>query len=320
MRALICDHSGGIEGLRTGELVEPEPGPGAVLIKVEAAAATFADTLMACDDHQTEPFAPGREVAGTVVVVNQARGISPGDRVCGLLPHGGMAEKAVVAAESVTRLPDAVPFQVGAVLPATYGAAYHALTDRGTLQEGETLLVLGAAGGMGTAAVQIGAALGALVVAAVSSNEKARFIADAGADEIIRCDAAPLRDGVDELTDGKGVDVVFDPVGAEMTEQALRSTRRGGRLLVIGFAGGSIPRIPLDLLLSRGVAVVGACWEGFASEQAERRSENTRTIVEWVESGRLKPPIRRTFSLGAAKEALHLVADRKTTGRVIVVP
>lgn len=323
MHALICDDYEGIEALRLGELPEPEPKPGQVLIEVEAVAVNFADTLMVSGTYQTRPdppFAPGYEVAGTVIVANQAEGLSPGDRVCGFLWHGGMAERAVLGKSNVTHLPDEVPSVIGATLTSTFGTPYHALVDRARLQEGETLLVLGAAGGVGMAALQIGKVLGAQVIAAVSSDEKASFAKGMGADEIIRYDQTPLRDGIKQVTSGEGVDVVFDPVGGDTTELALRSTRWEGRVLVIGFAAGSIPEIPLNLPLLKGVSVVGVYWGRFTSEHPEKHAENARTLVRWVAEGRLEPAIQRTYTLDEGKEALQWVADRKAIGRVVITP
>ena len=323
MRALICDDYQGIDALRVGELPEPEPTPGSLLIRVEAVAVNFADTLMVKGEYQIRPdppFAPGYEVAGTVVVANQAHDLSPGDRVCGFLWYGGMAEKVVLLTQNTTMLPESIPFEVGAILPGTYGTSYHALVDRAKLQKDETLLVLGAAGGVGLAAVQIGKALGANVIAAVSSTEKARFVGDAGADHVIRYDETQLREGIDAATDGAGVDVVYDPVGGEATELALRSTRWGGRLLVIGFATGTIPEIPLNLPLLKGNSVVGVFWGRFTTEEPNKHAANAREVVEWVEQGKLKPMIQKTYSLDRGQDALRWVADRKVMGRVIISP
>lgn len=323
MRALISDDYGGIESLRVGELPEPSPGPGSVLIKVEAAAVSFADTLMVAGLYQFKPeppFAPGYEVAGTVIVANQADGLSPGDRVCGFLLHGGIAEKAVMPASSVSKLPEEVSFEIGSVIPATYGTSYHGLVDRASLQDGETLLVLGAAGGVGLAAVQIGKVLGATVVAAVSSQAKAKLVTDSGADHVIRYDQVDLREGIDRATGGEGVDVVFDPVGGKVTEAALRSTRWGGRLLVVGFASGEIPEIPLNLPLLKGNSIIGVFWGRFTNETPDRSAENTRRVLRWIQEGELRPVVERTFPLAQADEALAWVAGRKVIGKVVVVP
>lgn len=323
MQALICDDYGGIDTLRVGELPPPTPESGSVLIEVESVAVNFADTLMVSGQYQLQPeppFAPGYEVAGTVVVANKAEGISPGDRVAGFLWYGGMAERAVIDASNLVVLPDSVSSDVAATLPGTYGTSYHALVDRARLQPGETLLVLGAAGGVGMAAVQIGKVLGATVVGAVSSPEKAAAVRDAGADDVIRYDGTPLRQGIQEVTDAEGIDVVFDPVGGDMSELALRSTRWNGRLLVIGFASGTIPQIPLNLPLLKGNSIVGVFWGRFTTEEPERHRSNLQQLAKWAEEGRIEPVIQKTFSLDEGREALRWVADRNAIGRVIINP
>ncbi len=323
MQALICDDYGGIDTLRVGELPSPEPKPGSVLIEVESVAVNFADTLMVAGQYQLRPdppFAPGYEVAGTVVVANKVYGISPGDRVAGFLWYGGMAQRAVLSSKSVVRLPDSTSSDAGSTLPGTYGTSYHALVDRGRVQEGETLLVLGASGGVGMAAVQIGKVLGAKVIAAVSSSEKAEAVESAGADQVIRHDSQPLREAIDEATDGEGVDVVYDPVGGDMTELALRSTRWNGRLLVIGFAAGPIPQIPLNLPLLKGNSIVGVFWGRFTTEEPDRNAANLEQLTRWFDDGRLEPVIQRKFSLEEGREAMRWVADRKAIGRVVINP
>lgn len=323
MRALICDDYQGIDALRVGELNDPSPGRGSLLVQVESVTVNFADTLMVSGTYQTKPetpFAPGYEVAGTVVVANQAIGFSPGDRVCAFHWYGGMAERVAVLASNSASLPESVSSDMGATIPGTYGTSYHALVDRGHVETGEKLLVLGAAGGVGMAAVQIGKVLGAEVIAAVSSAEKADAVTKAGADHVIRYDETPLRDGIDETTNGDGVDVVFDPVGGESTELALRSTKWNGRVLVIGFAAGPIPKIPMNLPLVKGNSIVGVFWGRFAMEEPEKHQSNLETIIGLVEDARLAPTIQRTFSLEEGIEALQWVADRKAIGRVIINP
>ena len=323
MRALICDDYQGIDSLRVGELAEPVPGPGSVLVQIEATAVNFADTLMVKGMYQVRPetpFAPGYEMTGTVVVANQATGLSPGDRVCGFHEHGGLAERAVLLTPNAITVPDTIPPDIAAVLPATYGTSFHALVDRGRVESGETLLVLGAAGGVGNAAVQIGKALGATVIAAVSSEEKASFASESGADHVIRYDSEPIRDAIAEITNGQGVDVVFDPVGGGTTEEVLRSTRWNGRLLVVGFAAGEIPSIPLNLPLLKGNSVVGIYWGRFTQEDPERHRANSTRIIEWVEDGTLAPRIQKEFPLDESPEALRWVAERRALGRVVVIP
>lgn len=322
MRALICDDYTGIESLRVGELPDPEPGPGTVLVKVEAVTVNFADTLMVKGQYQIKPdppFAPGYELAGTVIVANQAPGFSPGDRVCGFTFHGGLAEKAVIAANNAARIPNSIDSDTASTLSGGYGTSYHALVDRSRLSEGETLLVLGASGGVGMAAVQIGDILGARVLAAVSSDEKAAAATEAGAHAVIRYDRQPIREAIDDLTDG-GVDVVYDPVGGEITEQVLRSTNWNGRLLVVGFAAGDIPRIPLNLPLLKGNSIVGVFWGRFTGEEPERHRENFAQIIEWADAGKIQPIIQKRYSLDDGAAALQWVADRQAVGRVIVNP
>jgi len=323
MRALICDEYSGIETLRVGALPDPQPGPGSVLVEVEAVTVNFADTLMVKGEYQIRPdppFAPGYELAGTVVVANQAPGLSPGSRVAGFTFHGGLAERAVIHAQNAALIPDSIGFDVASTLPGGYGTSYHALVDRADLQPEEILLVLGASGGVGMAAVQIGRALGAKVIAAVSSEEKADAAMKAGANEVIRYDQVPIRAGIDEATGGAGVDVVYDPVGGETTEQALRSTKWNGRLLVVGFAAGSIPSIPLNLPLLKGNSIVGVFWGRFTQEKPERHRANFSKIIQWAAEGRIAPIIQRKYSLDDAKAALQWVADRKAVGRIVVNP
>lgn len=323
MRALICDDYAGIDSLHVGELTDPEPGPGTVLVQVESVTVNFADTLMVKGQYQVRPdppFAPGYELAGTVIEVNDAPGLAVGDRVCGFTFHGGMAEKAVISESNAARLPDEIGSDAASTLPGGYGTSYHALVDRARLREGETLLVLGASGGVGMAAVQIGHVLGARVLAAVSSEEKAAAATDAGADETIRYDQIAIREAIGELTNGKGVDVVYDPVGGDITEQVLRSTSWNGRLLVVGFASGRIPEIPLNLPLLKGNAIVGVFWGRFTQEEPERHRANFARIVEWAAEGTIKPQIQKRYSLDEGAAALQWVADRRAVGRVIVNP
>jgi len=323
MQALICDDYQGIDALRVGELPGPTPGPGSLLVQVESVAVNFADTLMVSGNYQTKPdppFAPGYEIAGTVVVANQAEGFSPGDRVCAFHWYGGMAERIVVLSQNSAALPETVSSDIGATIPGTYGTSYHALVDRAQLEPGERLLVLGAAGGVGMAAVQIGKVLGAEVIAAVSSEHKAEAVRIAGADHVIRYDETPLRDGIAEFTNDEGVDVVYDPVGGDSTELAVRSTRWNGRILVVGFAAGDIPRIPLNLPLVKGNSIVGVFWGRFTMEEPEKHHSNLETIIELVDTGKLQPMIQKTFSLSDSVEAMRWVADRKAIGRVIINP
>lgn len=322
MRALICDRYGSLDDLRVGEMPDPRPGPGSVSIEVEAAVVNFADILMVRGQYQIKPdppFAPGYEVAGSVVESNQSP-FSPGDRVAGFAPFGAFAEKAALQASDVVLLPDTLSFEVGATLPAGYGTSYHALVDRARLQPDETLLVLGASGGVGMAAVQIGRVIGAQVIAAVSTEEKADAALANGAHQVIRYDETPIREAIEELTGGDGVDVVFDPIGGETTEKVLRSTSWNGRLLVVGFAAGDIPRIPLNLPLLKGNAIVGVFWGRFTREEPEASAANLTTLVEWADQGKINPLIQHAYTLDEGVDALKWVAGRNVVGRVIIRP
>jgi NADPH2:quinone reductase len=323
MRALICDDYGGIDALRVGEMPDPGPIPGTAMVAVRAAAVNFADVLVVAGEYQVKPelpFVPGGEFAGVIESADGLDGFHPGDRVCGFTGFGAMAELAVAYPGAITSLPDHVPFEAGAAIPVAYGTSYHALVDRAGLRADETLLVLGAAGGVGIAAVQIGKALGAKVVAAVSSEEKAAAASEAGADEIVRYDETPLRDGIAAATSGAGVDVVYDPVGGAATELALRSTKWNGRLLVIGFASGEIPSIPLNLNLVKGNSVIGVFWGRFNMEEPDRSTANNQAIMDWVADGTLRPLVQKTYPLEQAVDALRWVAGRKAIGRVVITP
>jgi NADPH2:quinone reductase len=323
MRALICDSYDGWQALRVGEMPDPELSPGTAVVRVEAAAVNFADLLIVAGQYQVRPelpFVPGNEFAGIVESADGVEGIQPGDRVCGFVGMGALAERVVALPGAVVPLPETIGFEEGAAIPVAYGTSYHALVDRGGLAEGETLLVLGAAGGVGISAVQIGKALGATVLAAVSSEEKAEAVRTAGADAVIRYDETPLRDGIAAATERGGVDVVYDPVGGEATELALRSTNWNGRLLVIGFASGVIPSPPLNLNLVKGNSVVGVFWGRFNIEEPEKSAENNRRVMDWVRDGTLRPLVQKTFPLDEGREAMRWVAERKVIGRVVVTP
>ena len=323
MRALICDTLQGIDALRVGELPDPTHLPGTVLVDVKAAGVNFADSLTVAGQYQAElelPFPPGCEIAGEVVN-GDGTSFASGDRVCGYVGFtGAMAERAILFPNAMTRIPDAMSFEEGASMPVAYGTAYHALVDRADLGSDDTVLVLGAAGGVGLAAVQTGKALGATVIGAVSSDEKERVVSDAGADAVIRYDTQPLREGVKAATGGAGVDVVFDPIGGEATEQALRDTKWNGVLLVIGFASGSIPSIPLNLNLVKGNSIAGVFFGRFLIEEQEKSQKNFEQILEWMESGKLKPHVQKTFPLDEGAEAIRWVAERNAIGRVVVMP
>lgn len=323
MRALICSRLDGIDALSLGELPDPELAEGSARVEIEAAGVNFPDLLVIQGLYQDQPelpFAPGMEMSGTVTQV--ADGVdwpAPGDRVYGFIRNGGYAEQTVTGVDVLYPLPGEMSFEVGAALPITYGTAYHALVDRAQLQSGERLLVLGAAGGVGMAAVQIGATLGAEVIAAVSSSEKEKAVRASGATEVVRYDQDPLRDALKKIAPG-GVDVVFDPVGGEMTEQAFRSLGWRGRHLVIGFAAGTIPSLPVNLALLKGASLVGVFWGRFAATEPDRNRENFRTLTDWVMEGRIDPVVSETFPLERATEALQRIGSRGAIGKLIVKP
>jgi NADPH2:quinone reductase len=323
MRALICSRLDGIDALSLGDLPEPELVDGSARVDIEAAGVNFPDLLVIQGLYQDQPdlpFAPGMEVSGTVTEV--APGVEwpvAGDRVFGFIRHGGYAEQTVVGADALYPLPDGISFDAGAALPIAYGTGYHALVDRARLQPGESLLVLGAAGGVGMAAVQLGATLGAEVIAAVSSAEKAEAVRASGAASVIRYDEAPLRDGLKEVAPG-GVDVVFDPVGGDVTEQAFRSLAWRGRHLVIGFAAGTIPSLPVNLALLKGASLVGVFWGRFAATEPEANRANFLTLSDWVMEGRIDPVVSETFTLETATEALKRIGSRGAIGKLVVKP
>lgn len=324
MRAVRCHELCGPAGLRVDEIDAPSVGAGEVLIEVQAAGVNFPEVLLSWGKYQFRPpppFIPGGEVGGVVRSVGAGVSeVSPGDRVVASMINGGFAEQVVVPAGAVTRLPGGVSFEVGATVPIAYGTTYHALVDRAALRPGETLLVLGAAGGVGVAAVELGKALGARVIAAASSDEKLSFCREHGADEVINYSREDLKERVKALTGGAGADVVYDPVGGELSEAALRSTAWEGRLLVVGFAAGNIPKIPLNLVLLKGCQVVGVFWGSFAARAPERNRANIEQVLAWVESGKLRPHLDAVLPFARAREALELLEQRKVRGKVVLVP
>ena len=325
MRAAICSRFGGPDVLEVTDVEDPVAGPGQILIDVKACSVSFPDLLMVQDLYQFKPglpFVPGGEVSGVVREVGQGVDrFSPGDRVLGSTASvGGMAEKAVLRADTTVPLPDDVIFEDAAGLLYGYGTSHHALKDRARLQPGESLLVLGAAGGVGLAAVELGRLMGARVIAAASTDEKLKLCQEYGADETVNYSHEDLKTRVRELTGGQGVDVVYDPVGGPYSEPALRSTAWEGRFLVIGFAAGDIPRVPLNLALLRGCSIVGVFWGSFVFRQPERHRANVDEIVGWWREGRLRPHTSSAYPLERAADALRELAERRAMGKVVVVP
>lgn len=322
MKAALCKEYGPPRSLVVEDVESPEPGPGEVKLRVHACGVNFPDILMMAGKYQSKPdmpFSPGGEVSGEVVAVGEGVDrLRPGQRVLGMAGHGGMAEEICLPAVAVVPIPDSMDYETAAGFILTYGTSYHALKQRARLQEGETLLVLGAAGGVGLAAVELGRLMGARVIAAASSAEKLELAGEYGASEFINYAEENLKERVKELTDGRGADVIYDPVGGELFDQCMRSVAWKGRVLVIGFASGEIPKVPVNLALLKGCEIVGVFWGAFTQREPEAHEENTRELLQYVSEGKLKPHVSATFPLEEAGEALAMLAERKALGKVIV--
>lgn len=323
MKALLCTAFGPPERLVLQEIESPKPGKGQVLIDVKACGVNFPDTLIIEGKYQFKPplpFAPGGEVAGVVAEVGEGvTHLKSGDRVFSLTGWGGFAEKVVGDATKTLPMPDGMDFVTAASVMYTYGTSYHALKQRAALQAGETLLVLGAAGGVGLAAVQLGKLMGATVIAAASSEAKLAVCRDLGADETINYETEDLRERVKVLTNGRGVDVCYDPVGDRFTEPALRSMAWRGRYLVVGFAAGEIPKIPANLVLLKGCALVGVFWGQFAALEPKESLGNFREILGFIRDGRLSQHLHGTYPMADAPKALRAMLERKVIGKAVVV-
>jgi NADPH2:quinone reductase len=330
MRILLSCEPGGPETLAIAELPEPEPAPGELLVRVRACAINYPDVLIIEDKYQLKPprpFAPGGEVAGEVAAMGEGvEGWSVGDRIIAVTGFGGLAEKIVIPARSAFRLPAERSFEEGAALLLTYATSIHALADRGRLQAGQTLLVLGAAGGVGLAAVELGKAMGARVVAAVSSEKKAQAAREAGADEALIYPTGPFdRDGQKALSElfkgavgSAGADVIFDPVGGDYAEPALRSIGWEGRYLVVGFPAG-IPKLPLNLTLLKSCDVCGVFWGAFAMRDPAANAAHVEQLFRWWDEGKIAPRISATFPLERAGEAITAIAERSAIGKLVVM-
>lgn len=322
MMAIVCTEHGAPEALRLLDLPAPQPGAGEVRIAMRAAGVNFPDSLIIQNRYQIQPplpFSPGSEVAGLVDAVGPGvADFRPGDRVAALTFQGGFAEQVVVRQERVLPIPDAMPFEVAAGFTMVYGTAYHALKQRAGLRPGETVLVLGAAGGVGLCAVELAALMGARVIAAASSPEKLDLARTVGAGECVDYGAGDLKQAVKALTGDKGVDVVVDPVGDRLAEAAFRTLGWNGRHLIIGFAGGQIPSLPLNLPLVKGAAAIGVFWGAFTKHEPQAHAQNMATLFDWYVQGRLRPHVSRRFTLARTPEAIRWVMDRKATGKVVV--
>lgn len=324
MRAVRIHELTGPSGLRVDDLPEPEPGSGEVLIDVRAAGVNFPDVLLSHGKYQFKPeapFVPGGEAAGVVRAVGAGpSSLAVGDRVAATMIHGAFAERIVVPELAAVKLPDAVSFEVGAATLLAYATTYHALVDRAHLREGETLLVLGAAGGVGTAAITIGKLLGARVIAAASTDAKIAFCKELGADEGIVYSREDLKERVKALTSGNGADVIYDAVGGPYAEPALRAIAWEGRYLVVGFAAGEIPKIPLNLTLLKGCQIVGVFWGSFAMREPSKNRANAERILAWVAEGKLRPHVDAVLPFDRAADALERMARREVKGKLVLVP
>jgi NADPH2:quinone reductase len=324
MKALVCKAYGPVESLVLEEVASPTAGPNQVVVDVKAAGVNFPDALIVQGKYQVKPplpFSPGSEVAGVVREVGSGVAhLKVGDEVAGLMTHGAFAEQALVESARVIPLSSGTNLELAASLMLAHGTSYHALKDRARLKPGETLLVLGAAGGVGLAAVELGKRMGARVIAAASSEERLAICRTRGADETIDYSTEDLRERAKELTGGRGIDVVYDPVGGTYSEPALRTLAWGGRFLVVGFAAGEIPRIPLNLALLKGCSIVGVFWGEFTRREPEMNAANVRDLLDWLHKGHVRPLVSARYPLARAAEALRAVLDRKVTGKVVVVP
>ena len=322
MKALLCKTHGLPDTLVYEDAPDPVPGPGEVVIDMKAAGVNFPDVLIIQNKYQFKPelpFAPGAELAGVVSAVGEGvTNTKVGDRVIASTGWGAFAEKVKAQAKKVIPIPDGVGFDVAAAFILTYGTSYHALVDRGTLKAGETLLVLGPAGGVGRAAIEIGKALGARVIAAASTPEKLAVCREHGADELINYTSEDLRERLKALTGGKGPDVVYDPVGGGFAEPAFRSIAWRGRYLVIGFANGEIPRLPLNLALLKGASIVGVFWGDFVAREPKVFADDVATMFGWIAQGKLRPHISGRYPLAQGARAIEDMMNRKVVGKVII--
>ena len=322
MKAVLCKQFGPPESLVVEDLPSPVPGAGEVVVSMRAASLNFPDVLIIQNKYQFKPelpFSPGSELAGVVKSVGPGvTAFKPGDKVIAYATYGAFAEEVKLEAGRLMPLPEGMDFASGAAFLLTYGTSDHALRDRAQLKAGETLLVLGASGGVGLAAIEIGKALGARVIACASTADKLEVCRQHGADELINYATEDLRERIKAITGGKGVDVVYDAVGGPYTEPALRSTAWRGRVLVVGFAAGEIPKIPLNLTLLKGCSIVGVFWGDFTRREPKAFLQSLAQLGAWFREGKLKPHVSQTFPLEKAVDALQLMAGRKVKGKVVL--
>ena len=324
MKALLCTRYGTPDDLELADIPAPEPGPGEALVRIAAAALNFFDTLIIAGKYQVKPpmpFSPAAEFAGTVEKLGPGvSGLKPGDRVLGYGTHGAAREFTTIGADRLIKIPDNLDFDRAAGLCVTYGTTLHALKDRARLKPGETLAVLGASGGVGLAAVELGKLMGARVIACASSAEKIEFARRHGADDGIDYGKEHLNEALRKLTDGRGADVIYDPVGGAYSEAALRSIAWLGRFLVIGFAAGEIPKLPLNLVLLKACDVLGVFWGAWIERDKAGHRANTEQLLAWCAEGKLSSHVHAVYPLKDAPTALKAIAARQVMGKVILRP
>ncbi len=323
MQAWLCENPVGVDALNWKELPTPQPGPGQVLIRIQAASLNFPDLLIVQNKYQMKPelpFVPGSEYAGTIEAVGEdVKHLVVGQTVACLSGTGGFATHTLAPSKLCLPLPDGFSATDGAAFIMTYATSHHALVDRAQLKTGETVLILGAAGGVGTAAIQIAKAMGAKVIAAASTDEKCALCSSLGADETINYSQQNLREALKELTQGRGPDVIYDPVGGELAEPAFRSIAWRGRYLVVGFAGGPIPSLPLNLPLLKGASLVGVFWGDFARREPQANAAMMVELSQWYAQGKIKPVIDRTLPMSELKAAYTLMGSRSVKGKLVMV-
>ncbi|MGJ3230610.1 MAG: NADPH:quinone oxidoreductase family protein [Oceanicaulis sp.] len=324
MRALVCKDFAPYDQLQVEDVPEPDLGEGMVMIDVKAAGVNFPDILLVEGKYQMKPptpFVPGMEAAGVVSKLGEkVQGVSEGQRVIVATMLGAFAEKVPAHFTQIVPMPDAMSFEQGAALTTIYGTSYHALKDRAKLKEGETVLVLGAAGGVGIATVQLAKAMGARVIAAASSDEKLAFARENGADETVNYTTEDLKAKVKELTGGKGVDVVYDPVGGDFSEAALRASGWDARYLVVGFASGPIPKIPLNLALLNSRNIMGVFWGAWVGREPKANAQNMKEIFDFFEAGKIDPQISASYPLEDVQGAFEDLMERRVKGKVVLTP
>ncbi len=322
MKAIVCEKYGPPSDLVLKDLPSPEPKEKEVLVSVKACSVNFPDTLIIQGKYQVRPelpFTPGSDIAGVIKSVGEGvKHLKIGDEVFGFVPQGGFAEEVVVSSRTIFPKPSEMSAPVAASFLLAYGTSYHALKDRAHLKEGETLVVLGASGGVGLAAVELGKLMGARVIACASTDEKLALCKEHGADEIINYNNEDLKSRIKELTNKKGADVVYDPVGGHYSEAALRAMGREGRFLVVGFAAGDIPKIPLNLTLLKECQIVGVFWGSFASKLPQENMANTLQLVQWYNAGKLNPHIHGIYKLADTASALEDMMNRKVRGKIVI--